>query len=249
MFSFTADGTQSAEATQTINTVVLQEVVSAGCHPDTDINVTGIAIIWQTRIFPKPWVTLLSPKFAYFRQRMNHMSLLWYLIQTVTAAAICMSKPSLNKICDFLTPGVKDHLSKQRLGFSQEEQIWACRASILRLILSFAGPRIPQFICIFLHLEYEVKANQAPATFPADHRAAAATAWFRDLSLGVSNINHAKYKHFDVTTGRHVFNPLFKKKQQTASTCAFLMKHQNRTWSEQWYFLYGFDKSSSCLLN
>lgn len=57
MFSFTADGTQSAEATQTINTVVLQEVVSAGCHPDTDINVTRIAIIWQTRIFPKPWVS------------------------------------------------------------------------------------------------------------------------------------------------------------------------------------------------
>lgn len=247
MFSFTADGAQSAEATQTINTVVLQEVASAGCHPNTDINVTRIVIIRQTRIFPKPWVTLLTPKFAYFRQRMSHMSLLWHLIQTVTAAAVCMSTPSPNKICDFLTPGVKDLLSKQRFGSSQEEQIWACRASILRLILSFAGLRILQFICIFLHLEYEVKANQAPATFHADHRAAAATAWFWDLSLGVTHTNRVKYKHFDVTTGRHVFNPLFKK---TASTCTFLwMKRWNRMWSEQWYFLYGFDKSSSCLLN
>lgn len=76
MFSFTADGAQSAEATQTINTAVLQEGLSAGCHPDTDINVTRIAITRQTRIVPKLWVTLLTPKFAYFRQRMNHTSLL-----------------------------------------------------------------------------------------------------------------------------------------------------------------------------
>lgn len=93
MFSFTADGAQSAEAAQTINTVVLQDVVSAGCHPDTDVNVTRIAIIQQT-IFPKLWVTLPTPKFAYFRQRMN---LLWYLIQAVTAAAVCMFTPSPNK--------------------------------------------------------------------------------------------------------------------------------------------------------
>lgn len=55
MSSFTADGAlrfeQSAAATQTVNTVVLREVVTAGCHPDTGSHVTRIAIIRQARFF------------------------------------------------------------------------------------------------------------------------------------------------------------------------------------------------------
>lgn len=55
MSSFTADGVrrfeQSAAATQTVNTVVLREVVTAGCHPDTGSHVTRIAIIRRARFF------------------------------------------------------------------------------------------------------------------------------------------------------------------------------------------------------
>lgn len=55
MSSFIADGArrfeQSAAAAQTVNTVVLREVVTAGCHPDTGSNVTRIAIIWRARFF------------------------------------------------------------------------------------------------------------------------------------------------------------------------------------------------------
>lgn len=64
MSSFTADGAsrfeQSAVATQTVNTVVLREVVTAGCHPDTSAHVTRIAIIWQEiyYFFHKAWKRL-----------------------------------------------------------------------------------------------------------------------------------------------------------------------------------------------
>lgn len=120
-----------------------------------------------------------------------------------------------------------------------------CIAPIPRLVLNCAGLGILQFISIFLHLEYEVKANQAPATFHADHRGAAA-AWCQDRWCRISKDKRVNCKHCDVTL-KNMLNPFLTK--QTHKT-VWLYVWDNRTGCDQNNDTScGIDKSSSCLLN